>query len=326
MASKRTLVSFDWAAKNLLRRKANYVILEGFLTTLIGKKIKIKNITDSESNKENEKRKYNRVDILAEEKNGSLIIVELQFTPEIDYFHRMLFGSSKSLVDHLDKGMPYSKIRKVYSVNIVYFDLGAGKDYIYHGTTSFKGLHYNDDLGLSKKQKEEFGKLEVKDIYPEFYILKVDRFSNDVKDKIDEWIYFFKNDKIEPNFKAPGLAEANEKLEYSRLSYEEQLIYDKYVDRDRSDKSTLYTARLEGEDIGEERGLKKGKAEGELIGEERGLKKGKAEGELIGEERGLKKGKADEKISIAKKMLSEGAKADFVSKVTGLSKKEIAKI
>jgi predicted transposase/invertase (TIGR01784 family) len=310
MATKRTLVSFDWAAKNLLRRKVNYVILEGFLTTLIGKKIKIKNIADSESNKENEKRKYNRVDILAEEKGGSLIIVELQFTPEIDYFHRMLFGSSKSLVDHLDKGMPYSKIRKVYSVNIVYFDLGVGKDYIYHGTTSFKGLHYNDDLGLSKKQKEEFGKLEVKDIYPEFYILKVDRFNNEVKDKIDEWIYFFKNDKIESNFKAPGLAEASEKLEYNRLSYEEQLIYDKYVDRDRSDKSTLYTARLEGEDIGEERGIKKGKAEGELIGEERGIKKGKAE----------------EKISIAKKMLSEGAKADFVSKMTGLSKKEIAKI
>jgi predicted transposase/invertase (TIGR01784 family) len=322
MATKRTLVSFDWAAKNLLRRKANYVILEGFLTTLIGKKIKIKNIADSESNKENEKRKYNRVDILAEEKGGSLIIVELQFTPEIDYFHRMLFGSSKSLVDHLDKGTPYSKIRKVYSVNIVYFDLGVGKDYIYHGTTSFKGLHYNDYLGLSKKQKEEFGKLEVKDIYPEFYILKVDRFNNEVKDKIDEWIYFFKNDKIESNFKAPGLVEASEKLEYSRLSYEEQLIYDKYVDRDRSDKSTLYTARLEGEDIGEERGIKKGKAEGERIGEERGIKKG----ELIGEERGIKKGKTEEKISIAKKMLSEGAKADFVSKMTGLSKKEIAKI
>jgi predicted transposase/invertase (TIGR01784 family) len=294
MAQKRTLVSFDWAAKNLLRRKANYVILEGFLTTLISRKIKIKNIADSESNKENEKRKFNRVDILAEEKDGSLIIVELQFTPEIDYFHRMLFGSSKALVDHLDKGMPYSKIRKVYSVNIVYFDLGVGKDYIYHGTTTFKGLHYDDELGLSQKQKEEFGKLEVKDIYPEFYILKVDRFNDKVKDKIDEWVYFFKNDKIEPNFRAPGLAEAKERLEYSRLSYKEQLIYDKYVDLDRSDKSSLYTARIEG------------KAEG--------LAEGKAEGE------------AKEKISIAKKMMSEGISVDLVSKMTGLSGEEISRI
>jgi predicted transposase/invertase (TIGR01784 family) len=300
MAQKRTLVSFDWAAKNLLRRKANYGILEGFLTTLIGKKIKIKSIADSESNIESEVQKYNRVDILAEEKGGSLIIVELQFTPERDYFHRMLFGSSKALVDHLGKGMPYSKVKKVYSVNIVYFDLGIGKDYIYHGTTKFKGLHYNDVLGLSKKQKEEFGKLEVKDIYPEFYILKVDRFKDDVKDKIDEWIYFFKNSKIEPRFKAPGLAEANEKLEYSRLSYKEQLIYDKFVDRDRSDKSTIHTAREDGKDEGLAEGLAKGKAEGELIG------------------------KAREKLNIAKKMISEGMSVDFTSKITGLRKDEIS--
>jgi predicted transposase/invertase (TIGR01784 family) len=276
MAHKRTLVSFDWAAKNLLRRKANYVILEGFLITLIGKKIKIKSIADSESNIETEKRKYNRVDILAEENNGSLIIVELQFTPEMDYFHRMLFGSSKSLVDHLDKGMPYSKIRKVYSVNIVYFDLGVGKDYIYHGTTKFKGLHYKDELGLSQKQKEEFGKLEVKDIYPEFYILKVDRFNNEVRDKIDEWIYFFKNSKIESNFKAPGLAEAKEKLEYSRLSYKEQLIYDKYVDLDRSDRSSIYTARIEGKAEAEISIAKKMRAEGmslDLVSKMTGLSK-----------------------------------------------------
>jgi predicted transposase/invertase (TIGR01784 family) len=298
MANKRTLVSFDWAAKNLLRRKANYGILEGFLTTLIGKKIKINSIVDSESNKETEKRKFNRVDILAEEKDGSLIIVELQFTPEIDYFHRMLFGSSKSLVDHLDEGMPYSKIRKVYSVNIVYFDLGVGKDYIYHGTTKFKGLHYDDELCLSPKQKEEFGKLEVKDIYPEFYILKVDRFKDDVKDKIDEWVYFFKNSKIEPGFKAPGLAEANKKLEYSRLSREEQLIYDEYVDGRRSDKSSIYTARLDGKDEGLAEGLAKGRAEG----------------------------RAEEKISNAKKMKAEGVGIDLISKVTGLSKKEISRI
>jgi hypothetical protein len=42
MPQERTLVSFDWAIKYLLKNKADYVILEGFLTTLLGKKIKIK--------------------------------------------------------------------------------------------------------------------------------------------------------------------------------------------------------------------------------------------------------------------------------------------
>jgi predicted transposase/invertase (TIGR01784 family) len=301
MSKNRTLVSFDWAAKNLLRRKANYVILEGFLTTLLGKKITIRNIGDSESGKEAEDQKYNRVDIFAEEQDGTLIIVELQFTPEIDYFHRMTFGTGKAVADHLEKGMPYSQVRKVYSINIVYFDLGVGEDYIYHGTTSFKGLHYKDELELSPSQKAEFGIFEVKDIFPEFYILKIDRFSNDVKDKIDEWMFFFKNSSIKPEFDAPGLAEANERLEYSRLSPEEQRVYDKYVDIRRSNESTVYTAKLEG------------RLEGRLEGKAEGL----VEGELLGVAR--------EKINIAKQMKFENMNVDLISKATGLTKDEISK-
>ena len=63
MQQERTLVSFDWAIKYLLRNKADYVILEGFLTTLLGKKIKIQNLAESESNNEPEDKKYNRVDV-----------------------------------------------------------------------------------------------------------------------------------------------------------------------------------------------------------------------------------------------------------------------
>ncbi len=294
MLQKRTLVSFDWAAKNLLRRKVNYVILEGFLTTLLKKDIKIKNIADSESNKNNELKKYNRVDIAAEEENGDLVIIELQFTPEIDYFHRMLFGTSKAIAEHLDEGMSYSKIKKVYSINIVYFDLGAGKDYIYHGTTNFVGLHCKDTLKLSPKQQEEFGKLDIKDIYPEFYLLKVDRFNDEVKDKLDEWMYFFKNSSIEPDFEAPGLSEANERLEYSRLSAEEKFVYDEFIDLRRSDASTLYTAKLEGI----------------------------AEGELIGEARGEHK----KAVETAKVLKQKNISIDIIIASTGLSEREILEL
>jgi len=246
MAQERTLVSFDWAIKNLLRSKADYVILEGFLTTLLGRAIKIKSLTDSESNKKSAKDRINRVDILAEEKDGSLIIIELQFTNELDYFQRMLFGSSKAIVDHMEKGMNYSKVRKVYSINIVYFDLGSGKDYIYHGTTTFKGLHCKDELKLTEKQQAEFAKLEVKDIYPEYYLLRVNWFKNLVKSKLDEWMYFLKNSSVKSKFKAPGLNEAYEKLEYHRLSPKARRAYDNYVDKLRSDSSTAYTAKQEG--------------------------------------------------------------------------------
>lgn len=64
-------IRFDWAMKRLLRNKANYVVLEGFLSSLLGKKFKIHRFLESESNQEDEDDKYNRVDILAESEMNS---------------------------------------------------------------------------------------------------------------------------------------------------------------------------------------------------------------------------------------------------------------
>jgi hypothetical protein len=63
MQEERTLVSFDWAIKRLLRDKANYAILEGFLTTLLGKEIKVKKFTKSESDKYPKDSRLDRVDV-----------------------------------------------------------------------------------------------------------------------------------------------------------------------------------------------------------------------------------------------------------------------
>lgn len=51
---RKQLIRFDWAIKKLLRNKANFDILEGFLSELLGDNIKIRQILDSESNKETE--------------------------------------------------------------------------------------------------------------------------------------------------------------------------------------------------------------------------------------------------------------------------------
>jgi hypothetical protein len=60
----KRLIRFDWAIKKLLRRKTNYGILEGFLSELLNFDVKIVKILESESNKEDQDDKYNRVDIL----------------------------------------------------------------------------------------------------------------------------------------------------------------------------------------------------------------------------------------------------------------------
>ena len=243
----KKLIRFDWAIKRLLRNKANFVVLEGFLSEVLFDDIRIKNIIESESNQEDEEDKYNRVDILTENSKNELIIVEIQNSYEIDFFHRMNFGVSKSISENLQLGQKYSEIKKVISINIVYFDLGQGQDYIYKGKTDFVGLHQNDLLGLSYKQKITFQKDNVSDIFPEYYLLKVNQFNDNAKDTLDEWIYFLKNSEIKDTFKAKGLKEAGEVLDIMRLDKNDKYGYNRYLDSLSLKASEIFSLQTEAE-------------------------------------------------------------------------------
>lgn len=150
----------------MLRHKANFDILEGFLSELLEEDIKIKQILDSESNKETEDDKYNRVDILVENSKCELVIIEVQNSKEYDLFHRMLFGAAKAITEHIKEGQAYAEVKKVISITIAYFDLGQGKDYVCHGMTVFKGIHKHDILTLADKQIELYKKNNVHEIFP----------------------------------------------------------------------------------------------------------------------------------------------------------------
>ena len=248
-AMAKKLVRFDWAMKKMLRHKANFDILEGFLSELLSDEVRIKQILDSESNKETEDDKFNRVDILVENEKGELVIIEVQNTQEYDYFHRMLFGASKAITEHIKEGSAYAQVKKVISITIAYFDLGQGKDYVYHGTTVFKGIHKGDILGLSDKQIEVYQKNSVHEIYPEYWVIKTGKFRNRINDRLDEWIYFLKNAEIKPSFSAKGLKEANEKLDAMKLPEKERVAYDKYLRHLMSIASRNHTIEIETKDI-----------------------------------------------------------------------------
>jgi predicted transposase/invertase (TIGR01784 family) len=244
----KKLIRFDWAVKKLLRNKANFVVLEGFLSELLFDDIKIQKILESESKQDTENDKYNRVDILTQNSKNELIIVEIQNTYEIDFFHRMIYGTSKALIENISLGQPYSEIKKVISINIVYFDLGQGKDYVYKGKTNFEGLHEKDTLQLSIQQKQTFTKKEISDFFPEYYIIKVNKFNDIAKDTLDEWVYFLKNSEVKDEFKAKGLAEAKEVLDIMRLDKEQQYGYNRYLDYLHYKASEILSLRLVAED------------------------------------------------------------------------------
>ena len=292
----KKLISFDWAIKRLLRNKANFVVLEGFLSELLFDNIKIEQILESESNQDYDDDKFNRVDILTKNSKNELIIIEIQSTYEIDYFHRMAYGTSKAVSENHKLGDKYLNIKKVISINIVYFDLGQGEDYIYKGRTVFKGLHQNDILGLSEKQKQTFVKQEVADIFaspvrpsvscPEYYLLKVNQFNDIAKDTLDEWVYFLKNSEVKDDFKAKGLKEANEVLDIMRLEKEDQYGYNRYMDSLSLKASEAFSLKSEAEF----------------------------------------KVREDEKIELAKKSILKGLNNELIAEITGLTIEKIQEL
>ncbi|MCL2329494.1 MAG: Rpn family recombination-promoting nuclease/putative transposase [Bacteroidetes bacterium] len=243
----RSMISFDWALKRLLCNKANFGVLEGFLSELLRRKIVVKSIVESESNQQHEDDKFNKVDLLVENDTQELIIIELQFYSYSSYFHRMLYGVSKSITEYISMGEDYENIRKVYSVNIVYFDLGKGDDYIYHGSTNFVGLHTHEELQLSEKQRSVYNKNTIADLFPEYYILKVQNFNDVAKDTLDEWMYYLKNNKIKDDFTAQGLDQARKVLVYDNLSDEEKWRYENEIKITRIKNGEIKTAFMDGE-------------------------------------------------------------------------------
>lgn len=244
----RNLIRFDWAIKRLLRNKANFSVLEGFLSELLREKMTIESILESESNQKLENDKFNRVDILVKNAKGELVIIEIQNQNEYDYFHRMAYGTSKAITEYISVGEPYKNVKKVYSINIVYFDLGQGLDYIYHGKTDFTGMHKSDKLQLSDKQKEVLGKSDPCQIFPEYYVIKVNQFDDAAKDTLDEWIYYLKNNEIKDDFKAQGINVARELLRVDNLSEDERRSYERHIENLRYGASMAWTMKIEEAD------------------------------------------------------------------------------
>lgn len=307
MDKAKKLIRFDWAIKRLLRNKTNFDILEGLLSSLLGKQIRILRLIESESNRESRDNKFNRVDILAEDLKGVKMLIEVQNETENDYFHRMLFGTSRIVSEYINRGEKYEKIAKVYSINIVYFNLGDGSDYVYHGFTDFYGLHSKSRLELTDRIKRKFEVERVSDIYPEYYILLAKDFDKWSKTPLDQWMYFLSTSTIPEGADAPGLKEARERLRIDLLSPEEKTAYYKHLDNMNSLMNMVTTAWEEGEWKGRTEGIEQGRAEG--------IKQGRAEG--------IEEGRAEGIRSIAQKLIAMNLPESEILSATGLTSEEI---
>lgn len=200
MTEKSRYIRFDWAIKRILRDKANKEVLEGLITVLLEEPVTITEILESESKtmvstnrQERLEDKGNRVDVKAKTSEGEYIIVEVQLTKERDFFQRILFGTATAITDQIEMGQDYDVIKKVYSINILYFNFGSGDDYAFHGLTTFRGMtNKNAVLEFNNKNERKYMDSERRritspdEVFPEYFLLIVDRFNEVAKTPIEE--------------------------------------------------------------------------------------------------------------------------------------------
>ena len=302
-------IRFDWAIKRILRDKANFGVLEGLMTVLIGEGIKILEILESESNSNTRDDKYNRVDVKAKTSSGEIILVEVQLGKESFFLPRILFGVSKAIMEQLKTGMGYENIKKVYSISVLYFDLGEGEDYAYHGKFNFRGMtNPSSELKFSKREADEVlpkrkkNDISPNDVFPEYFLLRVNQFNEVAKTPIEEWMEYFKNGVIKEDTTVPGLQEAREKLNYMRMTDAERMAYEDYMISVHVTRDVMQTAKADGFADGYTDGYTEGRAEGRA------------------------KGIEEASLKTARRMKQKGCSEDDIAEITGLSKEQIASL
>ncbi len=310
MEQKDKYIRFDWAIKRLLRNKANFGVLEGFLTVLLGEKIQIMEILESEGNQQREDDKFNRVDIKARNSKDEIILVEVQNTRELYYLERILYGVAKAITEHIDLGEIYANVKKVYSISILYFDIGQGNDYLYHGQNTFLGVHTGDCLKVTIKEEGAIIRKLPAEIFPEYFLIRVNEFNKVAVTPLEEWIEYLKTGTIRPDTTTPGLEEARQKLIYYNMNKADKLAYDRHLDALMIQNDVLSTAKLEG--------LEEGREEGRVEGRE--------EGRVEGREEGIMVGRQEEKIATARNLKSLNIPIAVIVQATGLSIDEIDRL
>ena len=250
------------------------------------------------------------MDIKAKNDKGEIIIVEIQNTRELYYLERILYGVAKAITEHISLGERYHEVKKIYSISILYFDIGKGDDYLYHGQNHFVGVHTGDRLQVSTKQKNALVHKLPAEVFPEYFLIRVNEFDKLAVTPLEEWIDYLKTGRIRPDTTAPGLKEARKKLVYYNMTPKERQAYDEHLSAIMIQNDVLDSAKLEG--------LIEGRMEG--------LLEGKMEGKIEGIQEGLEKGEKKKQVEIARNLKKMDLPTETIVRATGLSVEEIEQI
>jgi len=176
------------------------------------------------------------LDIRATNKNKEQFIVEMQKKDLGDFTKRTLYYTSKAYVSQLDKGQDYSKLKKVYFIGILNFEMFENKNYI--------SRHLILNKETLKQDLEDF----------EFTFIELPKFHkklNELETILDKWIYFLKEadnlEMIPKEFKDKNeFLEAFEIATQYKWDKKELEIYEYVALKEFDEKNALKTAEKKG--------------------------------------------------------------------------------
>ena len=224
------------------------------------------------------------MDIKALNDKGEIIIVKIQNIRKLYYLEQVLYGVAKTITEYISLGEDYHKVKKIYSINIFYFDIGRGEDYLYHGQNHFIGVHTKDQLVVNTKERS---------------VIVSNKFDKIAVTSLEEWMDYLKRGTIRPDTMTPGLGEAREKLRYYSMPPEDRYAYDEHLNAVMIQNDVLDSAKLEGY--------------------LEGLAESRAENKEKGKAKGLAKGETEANLENAKKMKAMGIDLEMIRQITGIT-------
>lgn len=227
------------------------------------------------------------VDVKAKDEKGNVFIVEMQIA-EFDFFHkRILYYTSQGYVSQIDKGVEYNRLRPVYFIGILEFEIGQNPNYF--------SRHKVLDIETREQVIEvvEFNFIEL----PKF-----DKTIDQLETSIDQWTYFIKNAEnltlIPESVKDEGLKEAYKEADKQNWTKQELEDYERASIKERDEIGRIEFA----------------------------TRKAEQKGEIKGEIKGKIKGKIEGKIEVARQAKSMGLSLLDIARLTGLTIDEIEKL
>ena len=230
------IVHFDWAMKALLRDKANFAILEGFLHSLLDEPVTIEQILESESNAESENARFNRGrSIWSKIPKGGTSSSKCRMNVSPTILNACCLAPRNWWSTQSVEASPTVTSRKsfrfTFSTSILVRALTTSTAARPSCAVSIptNRCWFPSDLSTTRGA----ARYRRRDVFPEYHVINVDRFNKiDEEDleMLDQWIYLFKQSEVRGDFDAPGMETARERLAYLKMDQDQRKAYDRHMD------------------------------------------------------------------------------------------------